>query len=67
MKTENETFMIQARRCQRCGGILISKNGIDEGYGHVCKKKMLQEKTAALPIFGQINLFDHAKESEDLL
>lgn len=37
---ENEdVFYIKARRCQRCGGILLSQYGLKHGMGHVCKQK----------------------------
>lgn len=34
-----EIFTIKARKCQRCGGILLSEYGLKHGMGHVCKKK----------------------------
>ena len=32
---EPGTFMIQACRCRRCGGLLTSKEGVRNGIGHV--------------------------------
>ena len=39
-----ETFIIKARRCKRCGGLLTSKQAVKDGYGHVCKIKANKEK-----------------------
>lgn len=39
-----ETFIIKARRCKRCGGLLTSKQAVKDGYGHVCKLKANKEK-----------------------
>lgn len=34
---EPGTFMIQACRCRRCGGLLTSKESVRNGIGHVCR------------------------------
>ena len=34
-----EIFTIKARKCKRCGGILLSEFGLKHGMGHVCKRK----------------------------
>lgn len=36
---ESEVFQVSARKCLRCGGILLSEYGLKHGMGHVCKKK----------------------------
>lgn len=55
---QDEIFTIKARRCKRCGGLLTSKQAVEEGYGHVCKMKAHAEAEAAKPDPNQINLFD---------
>lgn len=42
-----EIFEIKATRCKRCGGILLSKFGLTNGMGHVCKRKADEEAAAA--------------------
>ena len=54
---DNKVFTIKARRCERCGGILISEKAIREGFGHVCKIKSEQERIAALPDPDQLSFF----------
>lgn len=39
MAETSEIFEIKARRCTRCGGILTSKYGLQNGMGHSCKQK----------------------------
>ena len=57
-RMEPETFIIKARRCKRCGGLLTSKQAVLDGYGHVCKQKAeLDEKNAELMKY-QTSLFD---------
>lgn len=66
---EDEIFTIKARRCKRCGGILTSKQAVEEGYGHVCKMKTKEEEEKRRPIDGQINLLDifgQERNEEDL-
>ena len=56
-ESEKSTVIyIPARKCQRCGGILTSAQGIRDGFGCVCKKKYKQEQAKYAP--GQITLFD---------
>ena len=43
METD-ELFTITARRCKRCGGLLTSDQGIRDGYGQCCLKKMQEEQ-----------------------
>lgn len=58
MDETNETFMVKARRCKRCGGLLTSEQAVKDGYGHVCKMKAHAEREAAKPDPNQMNLFD---------
>jgi hypothetical protein len=53
-----EIFDIKARRCKRCGGLLTSSQGLKDGYGPCCLRKMrieAQEKELAK---NQYTLFD---------
>ena len=63
MKQEVERFTVQAARCKRCGGILLSEYGLKHGMGHVCKAKYEAEHAAPDP--DQITFFvedkDHGK------
>ena len=43
LTNEREVFQIAARRCKRCGGLLTSKQGIRDGYGPCCLRKMAEE------------------------
>lgn len=52
----SEVFMVRARRCKRCGGLLTSAQAVADGYGHVCKMKELGEIEANKPIPGQMTL-----------
>jgi ubiquitin len=36
---DRNVFLVKARRCKRCGGILTSEEGVRTGYGHTCAKK----------------------------
>lgn len=42
--SKEKIFTIPARRCKRCGGILTSQQGIRDGYGACCLRKMKQEQ-----------------------
>ena len=54
-----EVFQVQATKCQRCGGILLSEFGLKHGMGHVCKRKADEEAAAAAEIDkNQCTLFD---------
>ena len=46
MDNNDEIFTIKARRCKRCGGILTSKQAVEDGYGHTCKMKAKAEVEA---------------------
>lgn len=58
-----EIFDIPARRCKRCGGILTSEQGLRDGYGSCCLKKMKEAEADARMRKIQISLFDQ-KEGE---
>lgn len=60
---ESEIFELKARRCLRCGGILTSAEGLRDGYGPCCKRKMIEEAAAKRAMERQISLFD--KEDQD--
>lgn len=57
-----DIFDIPARRCKRCGGILTSEQGLRDGYGSCCLKKMKEEEADERMRKIQISLFD--KEGE---
>ena len=59
MKQEVEVFTVQAARCKRCGGILLSEYGLKHGMGHVCKAKYEAEHAAPDP--NQITFFEEDK------
>lgn len=62
---ENEVFTVEARRCKRCGRLLVSKKEVEAGYGESCACKMRKEKEAREPIPGQLHFtFDGFTESE---
>ncbi len=54
----SEIFMIQARRCKRCGRLLVNQESVEQGYGCQCIKKTKQEEIDKQPINGQMELFD---------
>ena len=41
---EHDVFTIPARRCKRCGGLLTSSQGIRDGYGPCCLRKVRREQ-----------------------
>lgn len=57
-RIEPETFIIKARRCKRCGGLLTSRQAVLDGYGHVCKQKAAIEEQNAELMKNQTSLFD---------
>ena len=59
----SEIFMIQARRCKRCGRLLVNQESVEQGYGCQCIKKTKQEEIDKQPINGQMELFDFFLES----
>lgn len=59
-----DVFMVRARRCKRCGGLLTSAQAVADGYGHVCKMKELGEREAKKPLPGQMNLLEDMEGDE---
>ncbi len=55
----SEIFMVKARRCKRCGGLLTNQQAVEDGYGHICKMKARIEKFGEPQLEGQISLFDN--------
>ena len=56
--TDKEIFMIQARKCLRCGRLLTSHDAVLRGYGCQCAAKARREERERQPIPGQITLDD---------
>lgn len=52
-----EIFEIKATRCKRCGGILLSKFGLENGMGHVCKRKSEEEAATTAIDENQLTLY----------
>lgn len=59
-----ETFLIEARRCKRCGRLLTSKEAVERGYGCQCAQKARREEQEKQPIPGQRTIFDYLSEEE---
>ena len=52
---EPETFLIEATKCKRCGGILTSSEAVQNGFGHTClQKEKLDEQDRS----AQVSFFD---------
>lgn len=64
MRVKTEIFDIPARRCKRCGGILTSEQGLRDGYGSCCLKKMKEEEADAKMRKIQISFFDREGETK---
>ncbi len=62
---DGDVFMVRARRCKRCGGLLTSAQAVADGYGHVCKMKQPGELEAKEPLPGQMNLLADMGEGEE--
>lgn len=62
----SEVFLIAARRCKRCGGILTSEQGLRDGYGPCCLRKMQEEERQKREEARIITLFDLEKEESPL-
>lgn len=62
-----ETFIIKARRCKRCGGLLTSKQAVKDGYGHVCKMRAKEEEQAKQPDPNQLSLFGSSEPDNNIL
>lgn len=52
---ETEFFVLEARKCKRCGGILTSAKAVRNGFGHTCLMRTRAEQKAKEI---QITLFD---------
>lgn len=66
VEARSEVFQIAARRCKRCGGILTSEQGLRDGYGPCCLRKMQEEERQKREEARLMTLFDLEKE-ESLL
>ncbi len=60
-----EIFKVNATRCQRCGGILLSEFGLKNGMGHVCKRKADEEAAAQVIDENQLTLFASEDNKEN--
>ena len=60
-----DVFMVRARRCKRCGGLLTSAQAVADGYGHVCKMKELQKHHAREELKNQYSLFSGEEDKND--
>ena len=60
-----DVFMVRARRCKRCGGLLTSAQAVADGYGHVCKMKELQKQQAREELKNQYSLFGGEEDKND--
>lgn len=58
MSAKEEVFTIPARRCKRCGGLLTSSQGIRDGYGPCCLRKIRQEEAQREMEKMQVSFFD---------
>lgn len=59
-----DIFVIQARKCKRCGRLLTSKDAIERGYGCQCAKKAKKEVDEQAPLPGQRTIFDFIEQEE---
>lgn len=66
MEKRSEVFQIAARRCKRCGGILTSEQGLRDGYGPCCLRKVQEEERRKQEEARLITLFDLEKEAPSL-
>lgn len=64
MSAKEEVFTIPARRCKRCGGLLTSSQGLRDGYGPCCLRKMRQEEADRKMMENQCSLFDIVPKAE---
>jgi hypothetical protein len=62
MQAEDEIFTVRCRRCLRCGGILLSEQGLRDGYGHTCKRKAAEEAAQRQLMKAQMSWFGEEKE-----
>lgn len=66
VEARSEVFQIAARRCKRCGGILTSEQGLRDGYGPCCLRKMQEEERQKREEARLMTLFDLEKEESIL-
>ena len=59
-----DIFDIPARRCKRCGGILTSEQGLRDGYGSCCLKRMSEDDADGKMRKIQISFFDGEGETK---
>ncbi len=64
-KDTPEIFEVKATRCRRCGGILLSKFGLENGMGHVCKKKSEEESVAHKIDDNQLTFYSMENKEEN--
>lgn len=66
MSEEKDVFTVRACRCKRCGGLLTSEQGLRDGYGPCCLRKMQIEAANREMEKLQMNLFElEGKEKDD--
>lgn len=65
MSAKEEVFTIPARRCKRCGGLLTSSQGLRDGYGPCCLRKMRKEEADRQMMKDQISLFPNKEEDQN--
>ena len=61
----DDIFMIEARRCKRCGRLFTSKEAVERGYGCQCAEKARREKREKQPIPGQRSIFDYLTDEKE--
>lgn len=66
MEARSEVFQIAARRCKRCGGILTSEQGLRDGYGPCCLRKVQEEERQKQEEARLMTLFDLGEEVSSL-
>ena len=52
---ENKVYVVRAKRCRRCGGLLTSEFGIRNGIGECCLMKEKYEELIRMPDPNQIS------------
>ena len=62
---QDEIFQIKARKCRRCGGILTRKEGLRDGYGPCCLRKMQEEEAEKEQLKDQISLFQEEESDHE--
>lgn len=53
-----EIFTVRACRCRRCGGILVSNDGVENGIGPVCLAKEKEDRERRKPDPNQMKLWE---------